>query len=52
MQLTPASVSTGGGDLEGDGATLPLTITAGNGGNTIYLAEMDDYSAGTYGGTF
>jgi hypothetical protein len=51
-QMSLTSVSTGGCGLEGNGDTLPVAITIGAGGNTIYLAEMDDYSAGTYGHTF
>lgn len=51
-QMSLTSVNTGGCGLEGNGVTLPVTITIGNGGNTIYLAEMDDYSTGTYGYTF
>jgi hypothetical protein len=51
-QLTLSSVSTGGCALNGDGDTLPVAITIGAGGNTIYLAEMDNYSTGTYGDDF
>jgi len=51
-QMSLTSVSTGGCGLTGNGATLPIAITIGASGNTIYLAEMDDYSTGTYGDDF
>lgn len=46
------SVSTGGCALKGNGDTLPMTITIANGGNTIYLAEMDLYTAGYFSDNF
>jgi hypothetical protein len=50
MSLT--SVSTGGCALAGNGVTIPVTITIANAGNAIYLAEMDDYGAGYFSGSF
>ena len=50
MSLT--SVNTGGCLLAGNGDTLPVTISIANSGNTIYLAEMDLYTAGYFSDTF
>jgi hypothetical protein len=51
-QMTLASVNTGGCALAGNGNTLPVAITIGAGGNTIYLAEMDGYTTGYYSDYF
>ncbi|MGA2410415.1 MAG: hypothetical protein ABSG46_08525 [Candidatus Binataceae bacterium] len=50
MSLT--SVNTGGCALSGNGYTLPVAITIANSGNTIYLAEMDDYTTNFFATAF
>jgi hypothetical protein len=50
MSLT--SVSTGGCGLAGNGDTLPVVISIGSGGNSLYFAEMDDESKGYFGDDF
>ena len=50
MSLT--SVNTGGCALSGNGDTLPVAIAIGSGGNSLYLAEMDDESKGYFGDDF
>jgi hypothetical protein len=50
MSLT--SVNTGDCALAGNGNTLPVVISIANSGNTLYFAEMDTYTAGTFGDIF
>jgi hypothetical protein len=46
--MTLTSVNTNGCALSGNGDTLFAEIAIGNGGNTLYLAEMDPYLAGYF----
>jgi hypothetical protein len=51
-QMSLTSVNTGGCGLAGNGATLPVVLSIGAGGNTLYLAEMDDYGTGYFSPSF